>query len=124
MKPAIAVIDDEPLILDSLAILFGNHFDVHPFSDPLEALQTIGNIANLNVIICDYRMPQMNGQQFFNAAFERLPDLSSFNIIYSGYSEHEEELVDNPNIDLFLDKSLPTRDIFQTIVNVANKKPN
>jgi len=65
-KQVILVVDDEPVILDSLSdILIIHGFQVLKSSNGLEALETLRDQIP-DLILADIMMPEMNGYQLYN----------------------------------------------------------
>ena len=66
----VLIVDDERDIVFVLEqILEGFEVNVHPFTDPREALNYLGeNPCLIKLLITDYRMPQMSGLEFIKAA--------------------------------------------------------
>lgn len=64
MSSQILVLDDEEDFLQALCeLLRGNYFSVVPFLHPHDALEAV-NKEEFDLIISDYRMPDMNGGEF------------------------------------------------------------
>lgn len=83
--PTIALIDDEELILKSLnRLLRKTNWEVLTFSNPLDALETL-NGQNVDIVVSDYRMPQMSGVDFLNQFKKDHPD--TIRIILSGQAD-------------------------------------
>ena len=65
-KQVILVVDDEPVILDSLSDILSIHgFQVLKSSNGLEALETLRDQIP-DLILADIMMPEMNGYQLYN----------------------------------------------------------
>ncbi|MDC0663769.1 response regulator [Marinobacter sp. SS21] len=83
--PTIALIDDEELILKSLnRLLRKTDWEVLPFADPADALERLADRA-IDIVVSDYRMPQMTGVEFLNRFKEHHPD--TLRIILSGQAD-------------------------------------
>jgi FixJ family two-component response regulator len=64
-KGRVLLLDDDKDILETCSVVFTTHdFDVSAFHDPGQALQTLTSGQLSDVIITDFRMPDMNGLQF------------------------------------------------------------
>ena len=62
---AVAVIDDDRAVLDSMRMLLGSHgVESQCFSSATEFLTQFES-AGVSCIVCDVRMPAMTGQQLF-----------------------------------------------------------
>lgn len=78
MQPRkILVVDDSKLIHKMFEVLLRQFPLVHAH-DGLEALQCLGNHADIDLILLDINMPRMSGLEFLqqvkaNNAFEKIP---------------------------------------------------
>ena len=79
------LVDDEPHILSSLRRLLRH--DGYHILYAGSAAEGFGLLAqhDVHVIICDQRMPDMSGTEFFDRVKEMYPD--SFRIVLSGYTD-------------------------------------
>ncbi len=70
-EPArVLVVDDEPLVAESLQLVLSSEFEVVTSTQPHEALDRIAAGETFDVILCDVMMPHMNGivlRQFIEA---------------------------------------------------------
>ena len=89
MTKAIAVVDDEIDLVNLFAEALQIHgYDVCTFTDPLEALNHIGsNPDKYNLIISDFRMPHMTGNELCTKLLDLNPYLKV--ILMSAYPELE-----------------------------------
>lgn len=80
----ILILDDEPAIAEMLSemleIIGYNATICHA---PLRALELLGK-RHFDVILSDFRMPGMNGQQFYEAVQKRFPSLTSHVVFLTG----------------------------------------
>lgn len=116
-KPCILCVDDDTLILRSLKKLLEFDYQVIIHSDPFDALDELKN-QTFHLIICDHRMPKMNGIQFFMKIKELYPERKIYKIIYSGYSEMEKDMykmIQSKVIDEFVTKTTSTEKLFETV---------
>jgi DNA-binding response OmpR family regulator/HPt (histidine-containing phosphotransfer) domain-containing protein len=63
LKPVMLAVDDDPVIRDTLAALFGRDFEVVTARDGLEGL-ALATERNPRLILVDQSMPQMTGVEF------------------------------------------------------------
>jgi CheY-like chemotaxis protein len=79
MKPTLLVIDDDCEVLEtSSALLRHLGFAVVSTSNPVEALHLLQNNAEIDGVVCDFRMPLMNGEELAQAAKTLRPELPVF----------------------------------------------
>jgi CheY-like chemotaxis protein len=57
----ILIIDDEPLVAQSLRLVLSREFGVAVTTEPAQALEWIASGESFDVILCDVMMPGMNG---------------------------------------------------------------
>ena len=92
-QPKLLFVDDEPLILQSLSVLFEEYtvFTAESGASALEILKQ----HTIDVIISDQRMPQMSGVDFLRFAKEIAPN--SIRILMTGYADLQA-VVDSVNV--------------------------
>jgi DNA-binding NtrC family response regulator len=84
------VVDDDVNILASLHRLFRrDSYRVLTAASPSEAFELLA-LYRVQVILCDQRMPAMNGTEFLSRVKEMYPD--TMRIILSGYTGVEDVL--------------------------------
>ena len=78
----ICILDDDPAIVEMLQEIVGQFgFGSTGTSDPHQALEEIG--GHCRVVLCDVRMPGMDGFEFIDQALKRDPGV--FIILMTGY---------------------------------------
>jgi PAS domain S-box-containing protein len=83
VKPTLLVLDDESLILASLAHLFEDDYEVHTTTDAVTALRLVVK-HDVAVILCDERMPGVSGHEFLR----RVKEVSkATRVMISGYAD-------------------------------------
>jgi CheY-like chemotaxis protein len=78
------VIDDEPAIGRTLAITLSDQFDVQTATSGPEALAILARDPRFDVILCDLRMPEMSGVDFYRIAVERRRELAARFVFTTG----------------------------------------
>lgn len=103
-RPKILILDDEERITEALVMLFEDDFDVFESNDPLHALATIKQNKDIQLVISDYKMPELDGQEFLKRVQAENPDI--YRMILSGYADAKSLLtgVGNGVIQKFLTK--------------------
>lgn len=74
--PRILCVDDEPRVLDSLALTLRRDFEVHIATSGPEALRLLGTLKDVAVICSDMRMPSMNGAVLLNRVMQLYPEIT------------------------------------------------
>ncbi len=86
-NPSLVIIDDEEDILRSLRSLFRHDkYKMHYFTSGLQALKFLEN-NNVDVIICDMRMPEISGPNILEKSTKLNP--TAIRIILSGFEEKQ-----------------------------------
>ncbi|PAW79270.1 MAG: hypothetical protein B9S32_04780 [Verrucomicrobia bacterium Tous-C9LFEB] len=62
---SIVIVEDDVLISQSLVDYFGSRNQVHTFSAAELALEALPQLGKVDIFIIDYRLPGMNGIEFF-----------------------------------------------------------
>jgi DNA-binding NtrC family response regulator len=84
-KPRVLVVDDEPNILNALRrLLHRGGFDAVFTASPAEALKHADE-GDFDVIISDYRMPEMSGSELMERMCEIRPE--AVRMILTGYAD-------------------------------------
>lgn len=94
-KPVILCVDDEEIVVHSLREqikgMFSAGFDVEVAMDGIEALNLFDDLIaeeiEVPLVISDYIMPRMNGDEFLRRVFERSP--KTMNILLTGQATLE-----------------------------------
>jgi DNA-binding NtrC family response regulator len=84
----ILLVDDDPHVLEIVGETLGTFgYKVIPRSDAESALSIIRDGTNIDLVITDYRMPEMNGFEFLVILRKTLPSVPV--IMLTGYSSVE-----------------------------------
>lgn len=84
------IIDDEVEVLNSLRRIFDRLYTVEIASNVKDAFKILEE-SNVYVIICDQRMPDMKGTEFFTSIKESYPDVMK--ILTTGYASLNDVIV-------------------------------
>lgn len=85
-RPRILLVDDEPSVLSALQRLFRRaEYRVTTCSSGKEGLAACESEGPFQLVISDYRMPEMNGVEFLSAVRSRWPD--TMRIVLSGFAD-------------------------------------
>lgn len=83
MEANILYIDDEPINLMLFENIFRRKYKVATAMSGLAGLEILAARPDINVVICDMKMPQMDGLQFVRKARLNHPGIAFF--ILTGY---------------------------------------
>jgi DNA-binding NtrC family response regulator len=83
-KENLLIIDDEIEVLNTLKRVFHKDYNLHITESPKEAFEIMDKF-DIGVILCDQRMPEMKGTEFFKKVKDLYPD--TIRILITGYSE-------------------------------------
>jgi CheY-like chemotaxis protein len=107
----ILFVDDEPAILDAIR----RSFRAHRARWQMEFAQTAAGALDLlaaepvDVIVTDFRMPEMDGGQLLSVVRERWPRTAR--LILSGYSGLQDQLIESDLADEYLNKPCSSEDL-------------
>ncbi len=116
----ILVVDDERSIRNTLKdILENENFEVVLAEDGLEALDKL-ELGPFDVILCDIKMPQMDGIELLDKIKEREPDAVVVMISGHGTIDTAVEAIKKGAFD-FISKPLDLNRLLITIRNATDK---
>jgi CheY-like chemotaxis protein len=106
-RPRILCVDDEPRVLESLALYLKRRFDVQMAASGAAGLATLESSTNISVIISDMRMPGMDGVAFLRGARAAAPDATR--ILLTGQADMASAIgaINEGQIFRFLTKPCP-----------------
>ena len=121
-RPRILCVDDEPMVLKSLAATLRKHFEVITAVGAHAALDLLAHEPDLRAVISDYRMPGMDGGAFLTLVRERFPTV--IRILLSGAGANDEVLTKSPGL-LFRSLAKPCRreTLIQAIEEALGQRP-
>jgi response regulator RpfG family c-di-GMP phosphodiesterase len=106
-RPTILFVDDEPRVLEGLALTLRRRFDVTTAASGVEALAIMNERPSFAAVVSDMRMPIMDGATFLARARESWPD--TVRLLLTGESDLESAIhaVNEGQIFRFLTKPCP-----------------
>lgn len=115
LSPQILCIDDDPDLLDGLALSLRRLGEVHTAPDGDNALILAAQLPRLAVVVCDMRMPGRNGAEVLSAFREQHPETTR--ILLTGYADIPSAIsaVNQGNLFRFLSKPA-SNDVLQKAV--------
>jgi DNA-binding response OmpR family regulator len=117
----VLLVDDDTGMLKSMAAVLSDHFEVRTCSSPLDALRLIER-ESFEVVCLDWRMPEMDGIEFFGALERKLGDRTPCCILVTG---HAAELLDQLSLESkkmlgLLRKPFSPRELVERVSLFAN----
>jgi two-component system response regulator ChvI len=116
------VVDDEPDLLKvTKKMLQQNGYSVHPFNDPLKALDHVkkDGCKDCSIVISDIRMPGMSGFELVRSVKELRPEIKI--ILMTAFQINKEEaqmVLPSTPVDDFINKPFKTAELMKAIKNV------
>ena len=103
----VLIIDDEPSLLSGLNRLLGERFDISTADGGEVALAKVQNDGPFAVVVCDMRMPGMDGVEVLRRLTELAPD--TVRIMLTGNADQKTavEAINRGNIFRFYSKPVP-----------------
>lgn len=114
MKKTIAVVDDDRPILDVMSIILRDEgYNVVPYESG-EELLSCEDLASLNLILLDYRLPRRNGVQI--AAFLKSDNSTKdIPVILISANHNLEKQLKNAPIDDFIPKPFEINTLMEKV---------
>jgi response regulator RpfG family c-di-GMP phosphodiesterase len=72
-RPRVLCVDDEPRVVEGLVLNLRKDYDVHTALSGEQALQTLRAIGGAAVVVCDMRMPAMDGATLLQKVMSSYP---------------------------------------------------
>ena len=94
-RARILIIDDEPLLGQTLRFAFQDKHDVEVASSGREALERLGNDTDFDLVLCDLMMPDVSGEHVYRAVSEHTPGLLPRFVFMTGgaFTERAQEFL-------------------------------
>lgn len=94
-RARILIIDDEPLLGQTLRFAFQGRHDVEVAASGREALERLAADTEFDLVLCDLMMPDVSGEHVFRAVSERSPGLLPRFVFMTGgaFTERAQEFL-------------------------------
>jgi signal transduction histidine kinase/ActR/RegA family two-component response regulator len=94
-RARILIIDDEPLLGQTLRFAFQDKHDVEVASSGREALERLASDVDFDLVLCDLMMPDVSGEHVYRAVSERTPSLLQRFVFMTGgaFTERAQEFL-------------------------------
>jgi response regulator RpfG family c-di-GMP phosphodiesterase len=114
-RPRILCVDDEPQVLEGLALNLRRHYEVHLAGGGAEGLQRLEQDGPFAVVMSDMRMPGMTGAVFL--AHVRLQSPDSVRLLLTGHADLDAAVtaINTGHIFRFLAKPCPTDQLLAAV---------
>jgi signal transduction histidine kinase len=89
-RPKLLFVDDEPSVLEGLALHTRRKFQVSTATSGAEALQKMKQEGPFAIVVSDMRMPEMDGAAFLRQARRLAPD--TIRMLLTGYADVESAM--------------------------------
>jgi response regulator RpfG family c-di-GMP phosphodiesterase len=97
-------VDDEPRVLEGLRLHLRKDYDVHSAVSGPEALQKLGELKEVAVIVSDMRMPGMDGATLLHRVMQQFPSVTRILLTGEPGRDAAVSAVNKGNIFRFLTK--------------------
>lgn len=114
-KHAVLCVDDEPQLLEGLALTIGHLYYVELAAGGPAALEKLREHPQMSVIVSDMRMPEMDGVEFLSASRNIAPDARR--ILLTGYADTNSAIaaVNEGRIFKYLSKPCSSAELLDAI---------
>jgi signal transduction histidine kinase/ActR/RegA family two-component response regulator len=94
-RARILIIDDEPLLGQTLRFAFQEKHDVEVAASGRDALERLGKDSSYDLVLCDLMMPDVSGEHVFHAVSEHAPWLLPRFVFMTGgaFTERAQEFL-------------------------------
>jgi CheY-like chemotaxis protein len=83
-RPRILVVDDEPLLGETLGFILEDRYDVVVVSGGAAALSELARDASFDLVLCDLDMPGVNGRAVYERVTNEHPALAPRFVLMTG----------------------------------------
>jgi DNA-binding NtrC family response regulator len=123
MKPSVLIVDDEDVICDGLARVLSENYITYHTSSGKEAINIVRNNSNIDVMLCDLKMPEMNGNEVIEQIRSENKDI--YMIVITAAPPHLVCNAMQMGANVFMCKPLDINQLEMTIKNAVKfKKTN
>jgi DNA-binding NtrC family response regulator len=114
-RHSILCVDDEPQLLEGLALTVGHLYHVELAAGGRAALEKLREHPQMSVIVSDMRMPEMDGVEFLSESRNIAPDARR--ILLTGYADTQSAIaaVNEGRIFKYLSKPCSSAELLDAI---------
>ena len=88
VKTKVLYIDDEIVNLELFQVLFSDKYQVAIAASGMDGLTILQNNPDIRLVVCDLKMPKMNGLEFIRLAKPQYPEIVF--MLLTGYELTDE----------------------------------
>ena len=120
-QPRVLCVDDEPHVLDGLALHLRRRFEVFTATGGVDGLQMLVTHGPFAAVVSDMRMPGMDGATFLARVRREAPDTTR--LLLTGQSDLKAAIaaVNEGQIFRFLSKPCPPKELLQVLEEAAEQ---
>jgi len=123
-KAKILIVDDEQTIRELLIRLLKPDYEITTVCDGQEAIKVLENDKRFDIILTDFKMPEMDGMELLRRSLDLIPDISVIIMTGFGSIEIATEAMKEGACD-FIEKPFNFEKIINTIEKVLKERsPN
>jgi YesN/AraC family two-component response regulator len=117
----VLIVDDEPEIARSLRRVLKGAYEVDTVESADEALTRLDELRP-DIVISDFRMPDMNGAELLSDVRRRLPD--SIRLLLSGYADLDAKLLGDHagSISRFVKKPWKNDELLEILAELIDER--
>lgn len=116
----ILCVDDEINILNVVRRQLDDEmFEIHTALTAEEGLRILRQVRSIDVVLSDYRMPEMDGIEFLRRVIQERR--TAVGIILSGFADvpSVKEAIENDNLFRFISKPWKAEDLHRNVIEAA-----
>lgn len=123
-RKRVLIVDDEPLLLRSLARMLQSHHEVVTASGGEKALAILAEDSRFDAIVCDLMMPGVDGLQVHETVHADHPELEARLVFLSGgvFTQRMEEFLRRTE-PILLDKPVARDVLLEALRNLSGGSP-
>ena len=107
----ILIVDDDLNLLAGLNRWLGEHFEINVAESGKAALEKIEAEEPYSVVLCDMRMPGMDGIEVLQRMHERAPDTVRMMLTGNADQKTAADAINKGNVFRFFNKPIPMKDL-------------
>ncbi|HVK64286.1 MAG TPA: response regulator [Polyangium sp.] len=124
-RTRVLLVDDEPFIVASIRRLLADEHEVTSVSSGHEALAVVEAGARFDVVLCDVRMPGMNGFELYERLLVTAPEVARQIVFFTGAAFTSDVRAFFARVEnLLLEKPYDPSELRELVRKLATGKPD